>query len=47
MSARIRNGRLYAYKSVRVGRKVKSIYQGSGVLAVFCAVADLEDREER
>jgi hypothetical protein len=47
MALKLRNGRLYAYRSVRVGRKVETIYRGSGDLAVFCAILDEEASEER
>ncbi len=42
---RERDGRLYQYKSVRKGAKVRTVYQGGGDFAVLGALLDEEDRE--
>lgn len=42
-----RNGRAYAYRSVRRNGKVTSEYRGSGELAAVIALLDDEDRQER
>ncbi len=44
---RERDGRLYQYKSVRKGAKVRTVYQGGGDFAVLGALLDEEDREAR
>jgi hypothetical protein len=47
MALKLRNGHLYAYRSVRVGREVKTIYRGAGDMAVCFALLDEEAGEER
>ena len=47
MAVKIRNGHAYVYRSVRVGKRVRSEYRGSGELAVACLIFDHEDAEAR
>jgi hypothetical protein len=42
-----RNGRLYYYRSVRDGEKVRKLYVGAGDLARICSEIDLLRRTSR
>jgi hypothetical protein len=42
-----RNGRAYAYKSIRRNGRVTSEYRGSGDIAMLAALLDAEDQEQR
>ena len=46
MGLELRDGGLYYYRKRRVGRRVKSEYVGSGMLAVLAARLDEETRDE-
>jgi hypothetical protein len=42
-----RNGRIYYYRSVRDGEKVRKVYEGAGELARIAAGRDLVNRAVR
>jgi hypothetical protein len=42
-----RNGRLYYYRSVRDGEKVRKVYVGAGEVARICSETDILQRSSR
>jgi len=42
-----RNGRLYYYRSVRAGEKVRKVYVGAGEFARICSETDILQRTGR
>jgi hypothetical protein len=47
MAWKLRNGRAYLYKSIRLGGQVRTLYFGTGLAARTVALVEEQAREER